>query len=1082
MANIVGRLFSPSSKNGTSPSNHQTTRLLVNHSTPISSDKQNGSFTKSESGWIRSLFATNNKTTNNSKLAQQFPQVPPPSPLSSPQIIDSNESIKPAITKIETQFKPLTNYHLLKQLSSEMTISLDGRQQLRMEYEPNCFDLITETSTLNEFAQYKPINVSSRIGVLLYDKMGNCRFNNIQKNGQIQRDLISALRENFIDCNQRGKGKCNQQSINDLSYFDQTITEMIFGSIELRKETKNGIDLNGKHRTPFRDIECGQKNGQSFAFKMHDLTKKDDNEVADVAVEHDLQSTKTINDLFMTSFIVELKLDSNPYHLGIAIVWRCPRRQLRSKFSMFDLLFNTPRLLTRFLADFSRDLACNNILRYKSHISASFERFLFRINEYLNAIRLINEPMSADYFLSNVIELLEQYDKKESSFFVTTLLSTLLSLSYKQNRLKLVLWTERESLINPMITLAIVMDQFRVRTVDTDPDGMNSIVIEPEFHFQTEKDTPTVMSNSMQSNLSDYNTDPLLTQTLKQQQQPIPPIQSNGTTPSNNNNFISTFGIRTTKSNDQVCESNALCLRADRKSRDESIGYESLTSEGEISGNVSPTSIEDNDENYRLIAKQREMMNNSQSTDYDHYDHGIPITNGLNNRNHHHQSFNDQSNDIMVAASQRQSYFRGYMDMRFKDTVELSTNQTRTDISSVELLEENGIDEQIDTNSTHEHKDEQSNLSLKASESEDGKNLETFNNGSVKSNIPIVILDDSIAPSILNVTIERKTNQSIDAGRSSSLSSPTTKNVKMNRFDWIECPVLSTHHLDLVQTQVIFGSARESSTTTATTNPLIASKIDTIRKKLLAQLNRDQSSETIILCDCDQNTIELLEYRSNEKNAKQSSNTMEMQSSTQLPMMSNTISQLTEMIVLMMKTINLPSDIIMSYISDQLSQLAMKANLVQSIVRNDSHQILANTIDQRSFAIDGSMPIPIESIVNTRETFEMENELKHYRNELLFELSKHSIDYDKRFWSSSHLYLFDDYHMDRYLRVNRVLNDRLSIDLSDLPVIFGLKKLINVIGKNEQNLLINNSEKNWKPPLVPWYEKLLNHYFEETYC
>lgn len=523
---------------------------------------------------------------------------------------------------------------------------------------------------------------------------------------------------------QTNKARLEGVDLNKLGIdvFYSTLSEMIFGAISIaQKPVKSMID------TQFAN---GVK---LLSFKLHHLgTDWHDEKSSD-------SDKKDAEDLFISSFIIDLKNGNvcfvyvylaklvsflaNPritelqIQVGVAILWLVPHSSpafskipsempsecspISSELTLYNLLFNTPGFLMHTLQTFAHDLFTLGI----SNIRTCFHWMLYRITDFMNALRLSCE-LDEDETIDLLVNLIQRYDNKEHSFFTSKLLSTILSFSYKQDRFKVALWTSKPEQLPMMCQVATLINQFMVKSVHRVSDEM---IITDDYRFVIPETLNTEYEKESSELAADANFDselfqPVAGSSCSSTLSTVTAIQvyanSNAIHSNDNQQHHSSFisesqpsGLR----NRRYCPNS----KSDRKSRDESIGYESLT-ESAISGNVSPANSDeiyddDEDENSSnenvkslmqkendQIQKQqkdkqsddlRAQLNVSQTTDYNEDESAIARsdTDASSEENSRTAEFvktkysSSYNSSFSLTKARQSNYFRGYVDLRYKD-------------------------------------------------------------------------------------------------------------------------------------------------------------------------------------------------------------------------------------------------------------------------------------------------------------------------------------------------------------------------------------------------------------------------------
>ena len=108
--------------------------------------------------------------------------------------------------------------------------------------------------------------------------------------------------------------------------------------------------------------------------------------------------------------------------------------------------------------EFKNDLVKSRI-KNGTDIHKCFTKFLTAINDYLSVCRL-SCSISDDQFVDELIALITKYDTKGTHFFVSTLLTSILMFKYKSYKMKLILWSNDVNKISFVSQLLVVINQF----------------------------------------------------------------------------------------------------------------------------------------------------------------------------------------------------------------------------------------------------------------------------------------------------------------------------------------------------------------------------------------------------------------------------------------------------------------------------------------------------------------------------------------------------------------------------------------------------------------------------------------------
>lgn len=110
------------------------------------------------------------------------------------------------------------------------------------------------------------------------------------------------------------------------------------------------------------------------------------------------------------------------------------------------------------ISQFKCDLI-DSRMRNGIDIHKCFMKFLKAINDYLSVCRLTCN-ISDEQLVDELIALITKYDTKGTHFFVSTLLTSILMFKYKSSKLKLILWTNDVNKLSFVSQLLVVINQF----------------------------------------------------------------------------------------------------------------------------------------------------------------------------------------------------------------------------------------------------------------------------------------------------------------------------------------------------------------------------------------------------------------------------------------------------------------------------------------------------------------------------------------------------------------------------------------------------------------------------------------------
>ncbi|CAG2168746.1 unnamed protein product [Oppiella nova] len=98
-------------------------------------------------------------------------------------------------------------------------------------------------------------------------------------------------------------------------------------------------------------------------------------------------------------------------------------------------------------------------LKSPKHIHTSVTKLMKSVNDYLSVCRLTSR-ISDDQFIDELIALINGFDTKSTHFFVSHLLTSILMFKYKANKMKLILWSNDVNKVSFVSQLLIVINQF----------------------------------------------------------------------------------------------------------------------------------------------------------------------------------------------------------------------------------------------------------------------------------------------------------------------------------------------------------------------------------------------------------------------------------------------------------------------------------------------------------------------------------------------------------------------------------------------------------------------------------------------
>ncbi|KAH9403026.1 hypothetical protein TYRP_015792, partial [Tyrophagus putrescentiae] len=977
----------------------------------------NNSNNNNNNSWFRSLFSSSAKTTasdNNSSSSS----------LTNGSLKSSSQKSFADGTGGSTEFRPLNNTQLLESIPLALTQSFDGRQLRLTDWEKGLgdndepeaaldaadyIDLISSQEQLAnnldildspppfQLAQPKPFRLDSRkVGLLMFNRDGICGFSNI-KSKPLELTLKKLLVQNIMEEVPTPKTATNpllraraspaMQAKKPLSEIPSSVTATL--SAESRSKTDKahirGVDLSKLEMDVFNSTLA------EMIFGAISIAQKPLKSMIDA---------RYVNGAKLCAF----KL----HHLGTE--WRKTCTSLR--------LSLTPQML------FAYDLFKLGI----ANIRTCFYWMLYRLVDFMNAVRLKGDLAEGET-TDVLVDLLQRYDNKEHAFFVSNLLSTLFAFAYRQDRFKVVLWTSQADRLPMMCQVATLTSQFLARSVHQISD---EVVITPDYRFVVPESLRTAEQFELQeeekeeedggNTTAERANDAYANQETEFLNfQPIPAgsscsstlstvtaiqVQTSGCSGVQTSSLIVESTTSTTISasgqsggqqppshNCHSCCNESKSSESHCQSRDESIGYDSL-SESAISGNVSPVNNEEvvsyggEDEE---DGRQRENAPDSSTTEAYQSSAEAVLSSSFNHIN-----------------KTKQNYFRGYVDLRYKDGQQ----------------QEEGADEQENAGSKTE-------LIL-------AKTL-AITAGSITSQS-----EDASSALKMALTSQSESTSSLhDASSSSSFSSSGSLSASASalyHFSWLSLPVITTQHLEMVTTQVIFGetlaqaSTRQRDTTERNDSP--PETYEYLLSRLSAKLKEEECNDTIFLVNCDTMAMNLLERALNEAPGSRCG-----------PVMSSAVAAACERL-LSLATIEGRRFQVWEFIRYTATQLLLKSEVLQSVLTHDLHLLMSSrSVKRNGNGSSSDTDLLLDIYIN--------EETREYARKVWAELigdqtvnvyltsdgPKAAFDLFRFRVPTSALYLFSDYHLSTFYLPSATTTRLLDFDSSDLLVIVGLRKL-----------------------------------------
>lgn len=755
-----------------------------------------------------------------------------------------------------------------------------------------------------------------------------------------------------------------------------------------------------------------------------------------------------------------------------------------------------------------------------ANICTCLSWMLYRIADFANGLRLSAE-LDKNETIDLLVNLIQRYDDKDHCFFISSLLSTIFSFSYKQDRFKVAFWSSKSEKLPMMCQLATLISQFMVKSVHQVSDEM---IISDNYRFVIPESLSTDFEMESTELAADANFDGELFQ-------PVPGSSCSSTlstvtaihVQANSNisydhhphsSIISEsqpsglYNHTTNNHNSYINNS-----KSDRKSRDESIGYESLT-ESAVSGNVSPANSEEtydededisnekvhqslldlqnekySNEQQKELQEDRALLNVSQTTDYNEDESAIARsdtdnteTSGDENSRaveefEEHKYSSSYNSSFSLTKSRQSSYFRGYVDLRYKDAQqkerengggkkvqELSSagDQSEQQQQTSPVISVSGtfpnthlckIDGPSDDNLKPVTKLPLSNSSFQSSQTlppvspflSEASQLthlsQTVESHSLATS-PNALQVVQIKPTPFN-TIELKNET---AKKSTTFFKPSLPPSPFGNlspaastfyhYSWLSLPVITTQHHDLITTQIILGETFEQATERERNieRDGYPETYEYLYSRLAIKLKEEESNDTVFLVNCDTWSMHLLERALNTSQPFG-------------PVLSNYMTNACERIVSLATIENRKYDV-WQYLRYTLTQLMLKSEVLESVLTHDLHLLMKNKCVKKTSRGDEKNQQDMLDIYINEET-------KAYAKRLWAELigdqtvgvyltsdgPKAAFDLFRFRVPTSALYLFSESNLSLFYLPSTVTSRLLDFDSSDLPLIVGMRKL-----------------------------------------
>ncbi|XP_054163842.1 uncharacterized protein LOC128961615 [Oppia nitens] len=123
-----------------------------------------------------------------------------------------------------------------------------------------------------------------------------------------------------------------------------------------------------------------------------------------------------------------------------------------------QLILKESLIIDSLISELRNDLI-NSRLKAPKDIHKCVSKFMKLVNDYLSVCRLTSN-ITDDQFIDELIDLINKYDTKATNFFVSTILTSILMFKYKSHKMKLILWSNDVNKISLISQLLIVINQF----------------------------------------------------------------------------------------------------------------------------------------------------------------------------------------------------------------------------------------------------------------------------------------------------------------------------------------------------------------------------------------------------------------------------------------------------------------------------------------------------------------------------------------------------------------------------------------------------------------------------------------------
>jgi hypothetical protein len=128
-----------------------------------------------------------------------------------------------------------------------------------------------------------------------------------------------------------------------------------------------------------------------------------------------------------------------------------------------QLILKETIIIDSLITELKNDLITSR-LKTPKDIHKTVTKFIKTINDYLSVCRLTTN-ISEDQFIDELSTLINNFDTKATNFFVSTLLTSILMFKFKSKKMKLILWSNDVNKISLISQLLVVINQFLTNKV-----------------------------------------------------------------------------------------------------------------------------------------------------------------------------------------------------------------------------------------------------------------------------------------------------------------------------------------------------------------------------------------------------------------------------------------------------------------------------------------------------------------------------------------------------------------------------------------------------------------------------------------